>query len=580
MRPTDTLPLPTQPWPEGPGDAPRPAASPSERRVLGRYVLVRRLGSGGFGAVWLARDETLQRLVAVKVVPRTPAGDDERAAREALAAARLSHPGVVALHEAGADEEAHYLVSELVEGGTLDELTAAGALSDRDVAVIGVALCDALGHAHERGVVHRDVKPQNVLIPEAPHSDAGVAKLTDFGVARLADAVPLTRTGDVVGTLAYMAPEQAEGRHAGPEADVYAVALLLYEAFAGTHPVRAPSPAATARRIGRQLPTLARPRPDLPAALVTAIDRALSADPDDRGAAADLRRALAAAAPALSDEPGVAVPARPLPRIPPAAGRAGAAAGAAVLAGAALAGLGGAPLSPLLGAAAAAALVAAAPRAGWLAAAAGLAAWLAATGRPGAAAVLVAAAAACPLLAWPAGRTWSAPGLAPVLGLAGLAGAFPALAGQPRRWWHRAALGALGFWWLALAEAALGRSLLLGPPAASAPAAVWTGSATDGARDAVAPVFSSGLVAGAALWAAFALVLPWAVRTRAWPVALAGAVAWAAGLAAATNGLGRALGPAIESPVPAGGAWGAALGAALALGGWALRTANRPADTP
>ncbi|MFN8131768.1 MAG: hypothetical protein U0R70_09490 [Solirubrobacteraceae bacterium] len=192
----------------------------------------------------------------------------------------------------------------------------------------------------------------------------------------------------------------------------------------------------------------------------------------------------------------------------------------------------------------------------------------------------MAGAAGWPLLAWPAGRTWSAPALAPRQGRAARAGAVPPQAGQPRRWWHRAALGALGFWWLALAEAALGRSLLLGPPAASAPAAAWEGSATDAARDAVAPVVSSGLVAGAALWAAFAVVLPWAVRTRAWPVALIGAVAWAAGLAAATNGLGRALGTAIESPVPAGGAWGPALGAALALGGWALRTANRPADTP
>src|SRR6185369_10877232 len=162
---------------------------------------------------------------------------------EARAAARLSHPAIVTLFEAGAEDGTTYLVSELVRGGTLAQLLLEGALSDRDVAEIGVALCAGLAHAHAQGVVHRDVKPSNVLVPDARAAGSAAAKLTDFGVARVVGAAEgadvLTRTGDVVGTLAYMAPEKAEGREAGAPADLYAAALVLYEAFSGVNPVRA-----------------------------------------------------------------------------------------------------------------------------------------------------------------------------------------------------------------------------------------------------------------------------------------------------------------------------------------------------
>src|SRR5205085_5712273 len=149
-------------------------------RVLGRYRLHRRLGSGAFGTVWLARDERLGRDVAVKVVPRERVAGG-RFEREAKAAAQLAHPGIVTLYEAAIDDEGAYLVSELVHGATLADSLEEGRLSDRDVVRIGIALCDALGHAHAHGVVHRDLKPSNVLVPDLPSTDSELVKLTDFG---------------------------------------------------------------------------------------------------------------------------------------------------------------------------------------------------------------------------------------------------------------------------------------------------------------------------------------------------------------------------------------------------------------
>src|SRR5918998_597908 len=226
-------------------------------------------------------DEKLEREVAVKVIARD-GGTGERVEREARAAARLNHPGIVAIYELASDEDDVYLVSELVRGRTLAELTQAGAISDRDVARIGAALCEALEHAHARGVIHRDVKPQNVMVLAEPAAGAGFAKLADFGVAHVAATDTLTRTGDVVGTLAYMAPEQADGARVTPACDVYSLALTLYEAWTGQNPVRADGPAATARRLGRPLPPLASYRRDLPAELCDAIDDALEADPELR----------------------------------------------------------------------------------------------------------------------------------------------------------------------------------------------------------------------------------------------------------------------------------------------------------
>ena len=165
---------------------------------------------------------------------------------------------------------------------------------------IGVALASALAHAHARGVIHRDIKPQNVLVPHPargrlarrPQTLLAAAKLTDFGGASLVGEDALTRTGDVLGTLAYMAPEQSEGREVGVEADLYSLALVIYEALCGVNPVRGATPAATVRRIGRPLPPLQRARRDLPRELTRALDRALAPAPGERGTLEELRVAL------------------------------------------------------------------------------------------------------------------------------------------------------------------------------------------------------------------------------------------------------------------------------------------------
>ena len=251
--------------------------------VLRRYRLRRRLGTGGFATVWLATDERLDREVAIKILPRERVVGG-RFEREARAAARLAHPGIVTLFEAAVDDEGAYLVSELVHGSTLDRLLGEGRLSDRDVVQIGIALCDALMHAHAHGVIHRDVKPSNVLIPERPTSPAGLARLTDFGVARVLGGDSLTLTGDVIGTAAYMAPEQAQGLPAGAPADLFSLALVLYEALTGVNPVRR-RPDQPARRLGMHLPPLRRQRRELPRELGQAIDLALRPRPRRAGAA-------------------------------------------------------------------------------------------------------------------------------------------------------------------------------------------------------------------------------------------------------------------------------------------------------
>ncbi len=571
-----TLPLggsdPTQPLPGAPG----------ARLILGRYRMERRLGAGGFGVVWLAWDEKLEREVAVKVIPRER-GAGERVEREARAAARLNHPGIVGIYELASDEHDVYLVSELVRGRTLAELRQAGAISDRDVARIGIALCEALEHAHARGVIHRDVKPQNVMVLAEPAAGAGFAKLADFGVAHVASGDQLTRTGDVVGTLAYMAPEQAEGARVTPACDVYALALTLYEAWTGTNPIKAGGPAATARRLGRPLPPLGGLRRDLPLELCGVVDDALEIDPALRPSPARLRAELRAVESELTDEGGLVEPATlrrvglptttgrrrslfgrasdgppvyadtPLPGAalaaqerPPARllERAGAGLAAGGLVLACILSLGPDPsFSPFAAAALAGVSTAVLPRIGWLLAVIGLCAWFVSpdADRQGTALVLAAAAAPVPFLLPRAGLLWSVPVAAPLLGTIALAPAFlgiAALASTPAR---RVGLAAAGLWWLVLGEALTGRLLLFGSPDATLPRSSWEGSISAAASDALGPLVTSPALAPALLWAVGALALALVVRGRWLAVDALGAGLCALGLIVAHAAMGDAL---------------------------------------
>jgi len=268
--------------------------------VLNRFLIERRIGSGGFGTVYEAWDGRLERPVAVKAIESAGGRGSGRVLREAQAAARLNHPGIVTLYEMGEEDGNALLVTELVDGSTLAQLNRDGTLSDREIGEIAADLCEALDHAHERAVVHRDIKPQNVLVTEEGEPRA---KLMDFGVARLTDAAALTAPGDVVGTLAYMAPEQAEGRTAGAEADVYALALMLYECWSGENPNRRATPAATARAIGSRLRPLRRLRPDLPRQLSDTVDACLQTRPDRRPQLEELGDAIESSLDCLAEHP-------------------------------------------------------------------------------------------------------------------------------------------------------------------------------------------------------------------------------------------------------------------------------------
>jgi hypothetical protein len=574
--------------------------APTDRLVLGRYRLERKLGAGGFGVVWLAFDEKLEREVAVKVIQAD--GDDpvtHRAAREARVAARLNHPGIVSLYELGEDDEAVYLVSELVPGRTLAELVRAGAVSDRDVARLGVALCDALAHAHDRKVVHRDVKPQNVIVVAQPAAGAGFAKLADFGVAQLAVGDPLTRTGDVVGTLAYMSPEQAEGARVSAAADVYSLALTLYEAWAGVNPVRGPTPAATARRLGRRLPLLSAYRPDLPPDMCAWIDAALDPVAERRPELGALRDALVREADHLGDSGGLAAPETldrvgiPRTEVLPAAvalpsertldlvtrALAGTAAAALVLAG--IETLGPDPTFPVAAwAAATAVAVALLPRLGWLAAAIGVTGWLGSELLDGTALVVGLTLAAVPVLLLRGGRLWSAPVAAPLLGVIGIGPAFVGAAGLASTAWRRAGLGAAGFLWLAAAELLSSDELLFGPPQDASSRGEWAGSLSGAMTDAIGPLVLSPLILVALAWGAFAAALPLVVRGRSLPLDAIGALVWAAALVAAHRGIAELAAGDVPLDEARGAAAGAAIGAAVALATVWSGLRPRPGDSP
>jgi hypothetical protein len=240
------------------------------------------------GHVWLARDEQNGLDVALKMVVRE-GKVAERAEREARAAASLRHPRCQRIYGLARDSSHIYIAYEYVPGRTMRQALAAGELGDREAVEAAAQLLDALAHAHAKGIVHRDVKPSNVLLGESDDIDV---RLLDFGLAQMDEFDTLTAVGDVPGTLTYVSPERLSGKTATEAADIWAVGVMLWEALAGRHPFRSSNAEGTSRRIKAGAPPLEDYRPDLPESLRNAIESALALDPARRPTAAKLAAEL------------------------------------------------------------------------------------------------------------------------------------------------------------------------------------------------------------------------------------------------------------------------------------------------
>jgi hypothetical protein len=276
------------------------------RVIVGRYELGARLGVGGMSTVQEAFDRRLERDVAVKLLAEHLAEDPQfvsRFRREALSAARLVHPNVVQVFDFGLDEDSgrHYIVMEVIRGQSGAEiLNERGRLGVTEALDLVGQSCRGLDYAHRNGVVHRDVKPGNLL-----RSRDGVVKLADFGIAKaVSDKSAITQVGSVLGTASYLAPEQARGEDAGPAADLYALGVVTYQLLSGRLPYEAASLTELALKQQQEAPAfLHELDPAIPEALGQAVDRALSLDPRERHPDAEaMRRALQDGAKGIGDE--------------------------------------------------------------------------------------------------------------------------------------------------------------------------------------------------------------------------------------------------------------------------------------
>jgi eukaryotic-like serine/threonine-protein kinase len=250
--------------------------------IAGRYELVELIGKGGMSSVWQAHDRLLDRRVAIKVLHPQFTEDEEyveRFRREARSVAQLSHPNIVTVIDRGEDEGRQYIVFEYVEGENLKELLERGGpMPVRDALLMALQMARALSFAHARGLVHRDVKPQNVLL----NAD-GQAKMTDFGIAREVDVQGVTITGTVMGTSEYIAPEQARGEQVDAQTDVYSLGVVLFELLTGSVPYDGDNFVSVAlRHVNEPVPSVLDRRADVPPRVAMAVERAMAKSPDDR----------------------------------------------------------------------------------------------------------------------------------------------------------------------------------------------------------------------------------------------------------------------------------------------------------
>jgi eukaryotic-like serine/threonine-protein kinase len=253
--------------------------------VAGRYRIERRLGAGGMSTVFMAVDTVLERQVAVKLLAEHLAEDEAfvaRFRREALAAARLQHPNVVQVYDSGEDTESsrHYIVMEFVEGPSCADLLREQKTLEVEATVQIVRdACHGLDYAHRAGVIHRDVKPGNLLVSE----ETGITKLADFGIAKAAEQTRITQVGSVLGTAAYLSPEQARGDEAGPPSDIYSLGVCAYQFLAGRLPHEYGSLTELALKQQEEtVEPIRQYRPEVPAELDRAIRLCLERDPADR----------------------------------------------------------------------------------------------------------------------------------------------------------------------------------------------------------------------------------------------------------------------------------------------------------
>jgi len=260
------------------------------RKVLNRYKIIEKIGGGGMSVVWKAYDLVLDRNVALKVLRPEMSEDEEfirRFRREAQSVASLSHPNIVNIYDVGEDQGLYFIVMELIEGETLrDKLKREGALDPAEALEIASQICEALSHAHARRIIHRDIKPQNILIMKNGH-----VKVADFGIARALGAISTTSRDLVVGSAPYLSPEQAKNGLVSNRSDIYSLGVVLFEMLTGKQPFAGDSPVAVAlQHVQAEAPPIREIKPSLPEAVANLVAKALRKNPEERFSSVDEMR--------------------------------------------------------------------------------------------------------------------------------------------------------------------------------------------------------------------------------------------------------------------------------------------------